>query len=342
MTQRRILLILTVLFAVSCSPEASKQYLVPTYQKGPKVTSKGKVNYTGGKVDILFVIDNSGSMGSHQTTLSNNINVFINDFSQTSLLDYHIGVVTTDVDRCSSTVLIAGECGLLYGTPKFVDNKTPNLISVLKKNLMPGTDGSAEEKSFDPIENALSLVNTKGFNKGFYRSSAYLAIIFITDTEDQSDQTEKEIYAKLLALKKNDPRKVLGYGVFIPTKEMSKCYGESMVPTKLEGFLNLVVNAKAAVNQFSLCDPDFGKRLSEIGQNIINQTSTVYYLKDLPDIDTIQVTYGSLVLPRDVKMGWSYDSALNAVTLGAEVDWLSQPVGSKLNVTYDLADPAAK
>ena len=46
-------------------------------------------------VDILFVVDNSCSMGGQQTQLANNFSTFMNVF-QASGIDYNIGFVTTD------------------------------------------------------------------------------------------------------------------------------------------------------------------------------------------------------------------------------------------------------
>lgn len=48
------------------------------------------------KVDILFVVDNSGSMGDNQANLANAFSGFIAPFS-TSNVDYQIGVVSTTV-----------------------------------------------------------------------------------------------------------------------------------------------------------------------------------------------------------------------------------------------------
>src|SRR5262245_13379481 len=60
------------------------------------------------KIDILFVIDNSGSMGDEQVNLASNfpmfgqlIDTYVNSSGKT--LDYHVGVTTTDKDY--STVI---------------------------------------------------------------------------------------------------------------------------------------------------------------------------------------------------------------------------------------------
>lgn len=47
------------------------------------------------KVDILWIVDGSGTMANHQTNLATNFSSFIHDFSSKSL-DYHMAVASTD------------------------------------------------------------------------------------------------------------------------------------------------------------------------------------------------------------------------------------------------------
>ena len=49
------------------------------------------------KLDMLWVVDNSGSMCQEQTTLRNNFELFIDKLNDTNL-NFHIGVVTTDMN----------------------------------------------------------------------------------------------------------------------------------------------------------------------------------------------------------------------------------------------------
>jgi hypothetical protein len=49
------------------------------------------------KLDMLWVVDNSGSMCQEQKTLRDNFNLFISKLDETNL-DFHIGVTTTDMN----------------------------------------------------------------------------------------------------------------------------------------------------------------------------------------------------------------------------------------------------
>ena len=68
------------------------------------------VQTSGRTVDVLFVIDNSGSMGEEQQNLRDNFAGFINGAQQFSN-DYHLGIVTTDMDA-------EDESGRLVGAPR--------------------------------------------------------------------------------------------------------------------------------------------------------------------------------------------------------------------------------
>src|SRR5687767_12360496 len=47
--------------------------------------------------DILFIVDNSGSMADDQRRIAASFDVFINELSQVAIADYQIAVVTTDL-----------------------------------------------------------------------------------------------------------------------------------------------------------------------------------------------------------------------------------------------------
>jgi hypothetical protein len=49
------------------------------------------------------------------------------------------------------------------------------------------------------------------------------------------------------------------------------------------------------------------------------------------------VTYGDAELPQSLDKGWTYDPSRNAIVLGRDIDWESQPQGSAIKVHYDEA-----
>lgn len=331
--------LLSLLLLTSCSPEANKNYYEP-YVKDTKVTDGNATDIFDPKADILFVVDDSGSMDAHQRNLASNVNLFTSIFLQTSILDYNIGVITTD----SEGLFGSGTCcGKLVGSTKIVTKHTTNSNSVLQANLMVGISGSGRESPFETISQALSPGMLAGENKDFIRPSAALIIIFITDAEDQARVIGPQgLLNEVLTLKNNDKRRVLSYGAIIPTTQTSGCTrDEFQTPVRIEEFLDIVPNGKtgggSGDNIVSLCANDYGQRLAEFALQIVDQISSKIYLTRQPDKDTLRVSYGASDLPYDKDKGWVYDPKDNAVILGPDIEWTSQPPGSKVEVHYKEA-----
>lgn len=163
------------------------------------------------KVDVLWVIDNSGSMSWVQTNLANNVNSFLS-FAMAQQIDFQLGVTTTGVDAGSSTgncypATVGGvggnERGRLYPvvgtTDRILTPGSPNLEEQWRINSNVGTCHGTE-KGLEAAYMALStpLVDStddprttqpNDGNLGFLRKDAHLSIIFVSDEEDQSPQT---------------------------------------------------------------------------------------------------------------------------------------------------------
>ena len=146
-------------------------------------------------VDILFVIDNSQSMGEEQAKLRNNFRHFIEELLTQDISDFQIGVITTDMDPIFNR---EGRGRLVQAdahTPKIVTSSltTTQIIEALTKNANVGELGSNFEKPLEAIRAALDpdpqfggLIHDPSANKGFLRDGALLAIIIVSDEDDCS------------------------------------------------------------------------------------------------------------------------------------------------------------
>ena len=315
----------------SCTNKSSELVLPPTIT-GEKISDNG-VEVFDPSVDILFVIDNSGSMQPHQNNLSKNVSRFIQTFVSKSGLDFHIGVVTTDMEDSSWNRNPC--CGRLTGNPRFVERNTPNFSQALARNMVVGTNGSAEEHSFDPVVAALTEPNLSTDNSGFYRPKAHLAVIFVTDAEDQSRVGVSDFLNFLVALK-GDTNKVSVYGVIVPASE-TQCDRDTPgeTPDRIESLLAKVSNA--GTNKMSLCSPDYGDKLASLGDDLLRRVGSLIYLNRRPVSSTIRVTFGSQVIPSDASVGFVYDASKNAIILGEKIAWTIQPSGTKVQVSYEAA-----
>ncbi len=320
---RLALAMLAVGIFMGCSSESPKK--VPKqFQKNERIKDTGgnKVSFNR-SVDILFVVDDSGSMGTHQKNLASNVKLFTQAIFANQILDYHIGVVTTDMDDSSKS-------GRLQGTVSYVTRTTPNGAAILEASLQPGTNGSASELEFDPVRAALTAPLVTGANAGFYRPDAYLALIFITDEEEQSSMTSQDFYNFLLGLKNQDAAKIIPYGVYLPSGD-PKCASGGQ--TKLEEYFKLV-----SAKTFGLCDPLFGQKLAELGDDLVRRVGSVLNLTRPAQRDTITVTFGSQTIPNDPRFGWVYDPTTNALIFGDEIDLLPEPPGTQVVVDFIAAE----
>lgn len=164
-------------------------------------------------LDILFVVDNSGSMEAEQQQLVANFPEFINVLQQIEggLPDIHLGVLSSNVgaagaasvpgcpDQGDDGNLLTGPpgntCATQYGlTGNFISdiaqpdgtrvrNYTDGQLAPLFSCMASlGTMGCGFEMHLESMYRALQ----PGKNAGFYRPEAYLAVIFIADEDDCS------------------------------------------------------------------------------------------------------------------------------------------------------------
>jgi hypothetical protein len=280
-------------------------------------------------VDILMVVDDSGSMNDHQANLAKNIDLFTKAIEANEILDYHIGVVTTSMGGYGSSNC----CGKLVGFPSFVTKHTPSGAKALANNLRVGTGGDVRETVFAPSIEALTEPLVSGVNAGFYRKDAYLGLVFITDAEDQSDYLPLQALSILQSLKPRSDM-VISYGVISPVKDSSCGRDQVSEPAvKIEEFVNL-----SGGFTFSLCAPDFGERLAGIADDLMERVSRWLPLSTPPVVSSIEVKYGAQIIPMDLETGWWYDSQRVALVLARGLVLDTDQVDAQMSVRFVPAD----
>jgi len=158
------------------------------------------------KVDILFAIDNSGSMGDEQDNLIAAFPGFVAGIQDALQFaeSYHIGVVTSDsYDANESGCRGVGDlvtqtggsdssnavCGPFTSGFRWFDNTEPDLVTTFECAAQVGTDGSGDEEQVHGVLRATDAErNAPGAcNDGFLRDDALLVVVLITDEEDEED-----------------------------------------------------------------------------------------------------------------------------------------------------------
>ncbi|MEK6705623.1 MAG: vWA domain-containing protein [Bdellovibrionota bacterium] len=250
-------------------------------------------------VDILWVVDNSGSMGTYQQQVINNADMFIREFTKKTVLDWRIGLISTDKSDMPYIGLATGDT-----LDKFVKDPISAFQGAVARL---GTDGSYMEQTFEPVEKALTLYPS------FMRDDAILALVIVTDAPEQSAFKAK-LFIDFLEQKKSGLDKVVSYGVFGPQdygcKETDDYW--EYTGSKYEELIT-ATHGKTYV----LCSNDYGRILSDLGQDLISRTkSPTLYFKIRPRPTTILVKHKGIVLPGGPKSSggyWMYNFELNAI-----------------------------
>lgn len=173
-----------------------------SFSREPKIYTKKQTFSTSSTaqipgVDILWVVDNTFTMGPHQESLSANFQSFINTFvpvkdgTRSAPYPFKMAAITTDayLQKDAAT-------GNLCAFIKCSDNSNPILVNdglaksnfdLFKQNfdsiIKVGTTGNPVEKT---LESMLTFMNK---NSNWSNSNNLLVLIFISDELEQSYQT---------------------------------------------------------------------------------------------------------------------------------------------------------
>lgn len=225
-------LLLTLLLATSCGEETltksqQKTSITATDISTFEVTNKSLSRLEKPPVDILYIVDNSGSTlidsfqslkGQIQNTLYNVSNEF----------DYHIyftPLIPASGDSITSYPLIASDPSSLNGAAGL------NIVSV--ENLSPFTAASGNNVELG-FQRALTIIENN-ISNNIFRQNANTIVVMISNGDDTS--AKKTIYGNQV----NDPDKLNEIeGEF---RRLTKQYGTSS-PLKAESlrFISLVAH----------------------------------------------------------------------------------------------------
>src|SRR5688500_12433019 len=117
------------------------------------ITPVNEVHFQGGgSVDMLFVVDSSGSMGEEQAALADGVGAVIETFLALEY-DCHLAVAEMDYERTA---------GAFLGDPASLTPDTPNLVEQFQENALRGISGSGSEKGMEAARQALSEGKREG------------------------------------------------------------------------------------------------------------------------------------------------------------------------------------
>ncbi|MBT4761383.1 MAG: hypothetical protein HOO06_06765 [Bdellovibrionaceae bacterium] len=297
------------------------------------------------KIDILWVIDNSGSMHSSQVNVADNFNFFIQDFI-TKNYDYNIAVITSEAylatidDEPEMSKFRDGTDATSHTGYFVIDNQTPEIENNFLINIMQGIAGDGDERAFSSFKDALN----NSLNAGFLREDSFLAIINVSDEDDFShDGSEfkgKQYdyeglhtiqsyvdYLDELTASSGATRRYSFNSIHVVTQE---CDDELPFPYKGIRYSELV--AATGGVEGDICG-NFATTLEDISKNII-QLSTQFFLDREPILDTIVVLINGETVPQSELNGWSYNEAANSILFHGS--YVPQQ-GATISINFDPA-----
>lgn len=320
-----------------------------------------ETKYEPRKLDVLFVVDNSASMGDEQVALQNNFSSFIDRFIDRGF-DFRIAVITTEAyrypqfgstncnntgNRCTKDLSYFRKGASVPESARVIKSIDYDLTSntdrtLLKThfagNALVGTNGSGDERSFSSFDYALKL--QENIDYGFRRPGAYLAIVIVSDEEDFSKSTytltdnpsDPNLYPvsdyvnSLNLLTSGKPSKDYSVSVItgLPGEPCSSAYREA--PRHVE--LATLTGGTAS----SICQ-SFATSLDYISSNIESQGLSEFKLNRVPLVSTVQVLIDGISVPKSDINGWSYEALNNTIKINGPSYKPSK--GSLIKINFD-------
>ena len=254
--------------------------------------------------DILFVIDNSGSMYSNQTNFKNNFDSFIAVFSAAGV-DYQIAFITTDDENfVNGTVVTSASADPVGEVNDIVDSI--------------GTTGSAMEKGLYYSYLATQPGADAGIGSTFLRSDAKLAVIYVSDEPDGSSAyvTTSEVSSHLASLKSSSSL-VTAHAVTGDYPSGCSTNGGAQFG---DGYYDVVNDLGGAF--MSICASDFGAQMDTLARESLALMQ--FSLSENPIEDTIEVFVDGAY-----NTDWEYDASLNSVGFS-----VAPADGSLIDISY--------
>lgn len=257
------------------------------------------------RIDLLWVVDNSGSMADKQAKLAASFQRFIDTFAR-GAIDYRIAVTTTDVFASTP-----GSSGTFYGTPAVIKPTDDDPLAEFQLNIKVGTSGSGNEEGLAAAKMALDKVsaanqpvlqarqqcilgcanqqNSKSCvsdcqannEPDFLRPEAYLYVVFVSDDEDHSPD-EPLYYGRYLETVKGLGNEVaVSASAIVGDPSGPPC--DARAGIKYAGVVGYTGGILG-----SICDATFDQNLSRLALDAVG-LQRHFLLGSYPDLTSLQL-----------------------------------------------------
>ena len=306
------------------------------------------------KVDMVLVVDNSGSMADKQAILARNFAAFIEQF-QSKDLDFRIAVISTDVtapgtywtknDYASYASASRGNFLSRTAGEKWLTKNSSSLDSKFRSNVQLGTKGSGSEQGLNSLMYALDdshLAASSGFNDGFLRPDSLLSVIVVSDededivnSDNQSPEVRIERVASRLAQLRPSTSKGFRFDfvVDLDAQPVARSYPLPSNITNSYPNVYLKAAAKFGAKTYNV-HGNFADDLANIGADIASQAESQHKLSKLPVVSTIVVKIDGELITADASNGFVYHADKNSIELMGSA--LRTSPGKTVTISYTV------
>lgn len=316
--------------------------------------------FTGGARpgDVLFVIDDSGSMCDTQDRLVRDLPAFVTT-ARAAAADLHVGVTGVCVDPAEGCAAAGHLRSTRYAAPDWPRWVEPDALDALGAELDLGCDGpSAQEAGLQAATLALTppltdLTTTAcaddaacaapaeclrdlglcgGRNAGFLRPAADLHVVILSDEDDQSEGPVEAWAQTFAALKAGVPAAAVRVHAIVGDPGTG-C--ETAFATAAPGDRYAWVVEHTGGVRGSICAETYGDTLAAVSASVAGPRRA-FDLTRVPAPETLAVT----VADAPCASGWTYDAAANRVVFDPAGPCVPR-TGEALAITYEAACGAA-
>lgn len=302
------------------------------------------------KLDVLWVIDNSGSMDSSQQNVADNFTSFIDRF-QSKGFDFRLAVTTTEAYR-AITLGETAKARFRQGAPNtpFITPTTPDLTLTFMSAIVAGINGSGDERAFQSFKAALDSTD----NAGFLREDSFLAIVIVSDEDDFSwngpgglgqnynspslHTTQSYVdYLDTLTSSTEARRRYAVHSISIPDApcrdhlNTNTAFGGRLIGQRYQEIATATGGITGDLCGGLIGRPPFETALDAISEEI-SLTATRYPLAKTPVLNSIVVFVNSIAIP---VAGWTYVADANAIEFAPSY---IPNQGDQIFVQYDPAN----
>ncbi len=225
------------------------------------------------QLDLLFVVDNSLSMGAEQVWLRAGAAKLIPWFyGDWPYHDTHIGVITTDMDDPAQAGRLQSGDEARFANADMMAQPA-QAVAWLTSALDVGITGSSEECAREAVDAALNEHNDT-VNAGFRRDEAHLMIVVVSDEDDASVNPTIPTFVAMLEELDTGPGSTF-HAIVAP---------ETDCPDDTYGAAHLKVVDQTGGTTHPICRPDYAGSLEPLAQLALDGgTRSRFKLSATPD-----------------------------------------------------------